>query len=673
MHPRSPASQPRSDSTPLRRSLVCALALTVPLCGAGCGGPVKPPPRARQSDALVVRDVPSILRDTLAAQATLSGTTPTLISGYGLVVGLDGTGSAELPGAVRAVMEREMTIMGVGRETGAFAGITPTELLGDRNTAVVIVSAAIAPGAPVGTLFDVSIDALPGTSTSSLQGGRLYTTRLFRGVIRPAAPATEPLAEANGQIFINPYADPAEPGALPQTRGRVLNGGVVSQPLRITLSLDAPSHTRVRAMVDAINARFPPARGQPKTAVGLNEELVEINIPPEYRGEPTEFFSVLARVRVDQSFPDEAAKRYVQALQDQPELAESLARCLEGIGQTAMQHVRTLYDYPEVRPRLAAVTVGARLGDMTVQPALEDLAENSPIGTRLQAIRLMSRLGTNPRIDLYLREKLDAPEVEVRIAAYESLDLRQDPIINRKRVGEAFILDVVPSAQPMVYVTLQRTPKIVVFGGDVPIRRPVFASVWDDRLMLSSASEESPLRVFHRDYRTTRTTTDDVKPTLPELIEFLAHVTTPENPQPGLGLPYSEVVGALAGFVRAGAVSALFVPENDKLNLELLRLRQTEQGQERPEFEGDMRDDSETDEFAPSVPKDGRPEGVPAVPADPDAEESAAEPGSEPAEAPAEGSADPAKPPKRQYVVPLTPPTPPADQSKSKGKGKKGG
>lgn len=608
-----------------------------------------------------MRDMPSILRDTVGAQTGLSGAEPILVSGYGLVVGLNGTGSGDVPGPIRAIMEREMSLMGVGKETGAYRDVTPGELLSDRNTAVVLVTAAVPPGLPKGTKFDIRVDALPGTATTSLEGGKLYTTKLYPGLVRPAAPVMEHVAEAKGALFLNPYADPALSGkdSVYRTVARVLDGGVVVKPGRVMLTLDAPSHSRVRAMTEAINTRFPRARGEPDVARGMNEELIELNIPPIYRAEPAEFLQVLSRVRVDQSFPEEAARRYVAALKDQPELAEPLSRCIQALGTKAIPFVREAYSFPEIRPRMAAIEAGARLSDLTVQPYLEELALAGPPGARTRAVRLMGELGIDPKINMFLREQLDAPEIDMRLAAYETLVKRNDPIIERRRMrgegADKFAMDLVPSAIPMVYVTLQREAKVVIFGGEVEINRPVFASVWEDRLMVSADSESSPVRVFYRDHRTGKSTVGEIRPRMTDLIEYMAHNQSPDEPAPGLGLSYSEVVGALAGLLRKGIAPAQFIPESDKLELELLRLRQTEQDMQRPEFPGDT-----GDEVTPPPPPVGPEEGT-AAPDGERPEGTEGSPGNQPAQ-----PAQPAPPPKQRYVVPLAPPAGPSSEELKK-------
>src|SRR5690606_8363589 len=117
------------------------------------------------------------LRGTIGAECSVNGIQPTLVSGLGFVVGLNGTGGLALDAAVAATMERELGLRGISRGGNgtsgtAIDGLSPRELLRDPNTAVVTVFAAIPPGAPKGATFDVYVRALNATS---LEGGTLWT------------------------------------------------------------------------------------------------------------------------------------------------------------------------------------------------------------------------------------------------------------------------------------------------------------------------------------------------------------------------------------------------------------------------------------------------------------------------------------------------------------------
>ncbi|MEM1424305.1 MAG: flagellar basal body P-ring protein FlgI, partial [Planctomycetota bacterium] len=463
----------------------------------------------------------------------------------------------------------------------------------DPNTAVVLVQALIPPAAPRGWRFDVRVAALPGSSTTSLEGGTLYTTELRRGTPIPSGPQSFTIGSARGQLLINPLAPPApEEGTsdgIVRTAGRVLSGGVVSSPFRPTFRLDNPSHTRARAIVNAINARFPQRSNPDPVARGVNEDAVEINVPREYIDEPELFFSLVLHTRVDQSFSDEWARRYVNAMEEQPFLSQRLGWALEALGEACIPYVRRLYDAPEIGPRLNALRVGARLGDPLTREHLESLATSGPMGRRTDAIALMGGLPMDRRIDFFLTELLSDEDVAIRVAAFEALDERRDPRFVRGRFRDKFRFTVAPSDTPMVYFTQQGTPHLVILG-DLDLADDTFATGWDNRLMVDTTGdfgEADQARIFFQDYATGRTTTHAQTRSVTQLVAYFAHDAGPEAPEPGLGLSYSETVGALHQLTQAGAIDADFVAENDRLQLDFLRAAQAADIIERPELSDD--------------------------------------------------------------------------------------
>jgi hypothetical protein len=182
----------------------------------------------------------------------------------------------------------------------------------------------------------------------------------------------------------------------------------------------------------------------------------------------------------------------------------------------------------------------------------------------------------------------------------------------------------------MVYVTQQGDPRIVLFGGvdanpnastaskynGIRIRKPTLLSVWDDRFMLSSEGRTSDLRVFYRDPRTQVVTQTKAPEDLAELIEFLAHKPTPENPQPGLGMTYSQVVGVVYAMCPRGnepaaegtgvnprilaALPATFATEEDRLRAEIYEAMQSTMLADRPENE--IQADKADNQFKPTAP-----------------------------------------------------------------------
>lgn len=634
---------PRAHTRPgLHRSaavtaLAGALATWLPACSNG------PKPTARQVQ-VQTREVPALLRGTVGAEVEFRGIQPVLVSGYGLVVGLNGTGGDVLPDAIAATMEREMGLRGIGKandEGGeAFANKSPREILRDKNVAVVLVQAAIPPGAPANATFDVFVQAI---NASDLEGGQLFSTDLRIGEASTFGRVqARRLAEARGPIFINPFDRPEAGGTTEsavgaRVTGRVLAGGQVSNPLGIELVLLNPSFQRTRAIVSAINSRFPGGPGDPvPTARGRSGPdantgtggSVELHVPNRFRQNPADFLQLIRHVQIEQQFPEQYARKYVEGMKAEPVLADELAWCLEALGNKSLPFVREIYDFPEQRVQLAALRTGARLDDPLAAPHLKEVIQRRSGSTRNQAIALLGQVNTSgPGVDETLRDLLAEHDLDVRVAAYEALAGRAERIqfarlenlqksdessrearlsptalqilasrslsgrtmqgVDRAFIADKFFLDVVPVGEPLIYVSQQGQPRVVLFGEQNEMKRPVVVSAWDNRLMMTAEGPGDSVRVYYRPMESDRPIQQTVKADLPRVIEFMARKTTPEDPRPGLDFTYSQVVGALSALQLAGGTRAAFATESDRLKLELNAAPSAATLAQRPETPGD--------------------------------------------------------------------------------------
>ncbi len=119
------------------------------ICGGCASDDTKPKPPRYQS--LGKRNVPAFMKGTVYEVANLENTNLYPVSGYGLVVGLAGTGgNAGTPGTVRDYMLDEMFKHGIGISTGAPGDphLKPERLLDDprNSTSIVTVVGLIPPG-----------------------------------------------------------------------------------------------------------------------------------------------------------------------------------------------------------------------------------------------------------------------------------------------------------------------------------------------------------------------------------------------------------------------------------------------------------------------------------------------------------------------------------------------
>lgn len=585
----------------LLADLACLMAVVVVV--AGCGNTERVArPRAASTNLTTPHSVPPMLRGTVMSQALLDGyVDDVVVSGYGFVVGLNGTGNRILPDQIRAHMLGEMARRGVGQVSRG-SHTSPEEMLNSLDTAVVVVSAVVPPGAPKGTEFDVRVAALDGSGTTSLEGGTLWTTDLrpHSGMGLPPVGSRQAraIAEARGPIFTNPFIVSNDNNGVMRTNvvmttGRVLSGGVTTRDIPLKLRLVSPSHARASNLQQVINSYFPQEAGQrKKTAWGEGSGSIEITIPPSWHRRTREFVHVLMHTPMFPTATDASLRYISRVLKETPNEAEHASWRWQALGPVALPAVREFYTYPEEKPRFAALRAGARLNDAMVEPYLLDLAsdaDNVSSTVRQDAIRLLGDLEPHPRIALGLRELLNDENVDVRITSYEALAKLGTVFVRSLVVDrQKFRIDFVDSDKPMIYVTLLDEPRIVVFGNDLEFSRPLTFSTWSGRFMMRGDRADEKIEVAYRD-STGYTARYDVSANMNEFLRFLGHTTTIERPSPGLGLSYTQVVGLLAAMRTSQTLPAEFRTEQDRIYLAILERAQAPAPLEaRPEFRGEQ-------------------------------------------------------------------------------------
>lgn len=232
--------------------------------------------------------------------SVLGGASDSQLVGYGLVVGLQGTGDT-----LRNTPFTEQSLQGMLGNLGLdLHGIA----LRNRNVASVIVTADLAAGVRVGSRVDVTVSALG--DAPSLMGGTLLLTQLQGpdGVIH---------ASAQGAVSVSGFASAGQGETLSQgvpTAGRVPNGAIVEQgipeppdQMRSLLELKNPDYATAVRIVDAINA-FTYARFRVHAAFEVDSRTVEL-----FRPRNVTFARFMAEVGQLQVQPDTAARVVLDA------------------------------------------------------------------------------------------------------------------------------------------------------------------------------------------------------------------------------------------------------------------------------------------------------------------------------------------------------------------------
>lgn len=175
---------------------------------------------------------------------------PRRLVGYGLVVGLEGTGDQSF-GSVTGATHTVQSVVNLLKRFGIDV---PPQHMRLRNVAAVLITAEISPFLRAGGRFNVYVSSI-GDATS-LRGGVLWTTALMEDVGKPI------VATAQGAMLV---ADRWERRFMTQqgTSGRIPDGGVleidpaiIPMADSVRLLLRRPNLTTATRIAGAVNAAF---------------------------------------------------------------------------------------------------------------------------------------------------------------------------------------------------------------------------------------------------------------------------------------------------------------------------------------------------------------------------------------------------------------------------------
>lgn len=220
---------------------------------------------------------------------SLEGVRDNQLLGYGLVVGLKGTGDRTQTLFSAQSVANLLQRMGIS--------INPLAMQ-VKNTAAVMVTATLPPYAQPGMKIDVTVAAMG--DAPSLQGGILVMTGL-RG------PDGKVYAVAQGAAVLGGYAAGGFAGGAGATQvvnhptvGRIPDGAIVEVAApsvkignTVRLQLRQADFTTAARIAEALNQKFGPV------ATAESAGAVAIKLPAQFQSTPTEFVAEMERLTVE--------------------------------------------------------------------------------------------------------------------------------------------------------------------------------------------------------------------------------------------------------------------------------------------------------------------------------------------------------------------------------------
>ncbi|MBO4852996.1 MAG: flagellar basal body P-ring protein FlgI [Schwartzia sp.] len=225
--------------------------------------------------------------------AKVQGVRANQLVGYGLVMGLNGTGDSNKTLEVLQSVANTLRRFGVTVDQAS---------LKTKNVAAVMVTATLPPFVREGDTIDVTVSSMG--DAKSIQGGTLIQTPLQAG-------NGEVYAVAQGAVSTGGFTAGNGGGNTRQknfpTVGLTPNGAIVERTVEedlgrdgtIALSLANPDFTTAARIAQAVNARYAGC------ATAANAGRVDIRIPPHFRNNLVSFIAGIEELPV---MPDNIAK-----------------------------------------------------------------------------------------------------------------------------------------------------------------------------------------------------------------------------------------------------------------------------------------------------------------------------------------------------------------------------
>ncbi len=226
--------------------------------------------------------------------ADFEGVRDNMLVGYGLVVGLNGTGdslrnSTFTAQSLEAMLER----LGVS---------TRGQNINTKNVAAVMVTSTLPPFARQGARVDISVSALG--DAKSLLGGTLLVTPLHGA-------DGEIYAVGQGSLTVGGFAVEGDAESVTKgvpTSARIANGGIVEREIgfdldqlqQVRISLHNPDFTTASRIADAINGHL-----KGRLARASDSGTVELKVPQAYQRQISALLTEVEQLRVS---PDQPAR-----------------------------------------------------------------------------------------------------------------------------------------------------------------------------------------------------------------------------------------------------------------------------------------------------------------------------------------------------------------------------
>ncbi|HYC04638.1 MAG TPA: flagellar basal body P-ring protein FlgI [Azospirillaceae bacterium] len=329
--------------------------------------------------------------------ADVEGVRDNMLVGYGLVIGLNGTGDT-----INNSPMTEQSLIGMLERMGVNVR---GQTLRSKNVAAVMVTATLPPFGTQGTRIDVSVGTLG--DAKSLQGGTLLVTPLMGA-------DGEVYAVAQGAVAVAGFTAQGAAASVTRgvpTAGRIAGGAIIEREIEfnladlpyVRLALRNPDFTTAQRVSEVINSSF-----GANTARASDPSSIVVNVPNQRRADLVGFIRDMEQLRVQ---PDQPARVVIDEASGVIVMGENVRISTVAIAQGNLT-VR-ITETPQVSQPNAlsqgGQTVVVPRTDIQVEEGAGRKLAVMPAGVSLQElVQSLNALGIGPRDMISILQSIKA-------------------------------------------------------------------------------------------------------------------------------------------------------------------------------------------------------------------------------------------------------------------------
>jgi hypothetical protein len=506
----------------------------------GCGKPAKTGKEPNEPAAKID------LGDTIGSLAEVFSFELIPVEGYGLVGGLSGTGSSECPDDVREYL-KQYILQQLGDDK-----VNAEELISSHDTAVVVVQGTMPTAVPKNQYFDVRVVALPGTQTTSLEGGWLYGAELK--AIGGFGIAMKALATAKGPVFI----DTLSPDETNKKIGYILAGGRVLDEYEINLGLRRPDYKTASLICSKLNGRFGTG-----TARAVSPSQIELKVPAAYKKQKQRFVSIVKAIYLTET--PEATRERINTFVKKLAVSEdkyASETALEAIGNESLSKLAALLNSSQEQVRLGAARCMLNLGSDGGLNTLREIASNKDSAYRVEALEAITTSASRNDAIAISRNLLRDSDFNIRLAAYENLRKLDDIAVTQKLIARDFYLEQIAQTEHKgIFVSRSGQPRIVLFGAPIYCHDNIFIQSADGNITINAPAGQKYVSIIRKHPKRPNVMVQ-LKSSfeLSDIIQTLCEEPLKKTKQEhrGLNVSYAEAITLLKQMSDKGAVEAEF-------------------------------------------------------------------------------------------------------------------